>query len=405
MLRMSISARTKEDLFRAAGSTCAICHRSLILESDGREGSHIAEMAHIVAQKPGGPRGGEPRPSEIDGVDNLILLCPSDHRMIDKLPFGPRLYPVATLRALKAEHEAWIEVDRRRPEPLQDDSSAVRAPVPVRAEEIVAVGGERYRLCALPEYAARSRNGKVPDRIEGSLVEQWSHDGGAVRCQGHAYREDGEGGHVWLRRVSAHASSAEGALWRRAVVDEAAVLVDRLPALTGLPSVLAVEATPTDVALVTGLPSVTSIDDFFADRGRSAAVVRVLFTGLETLCTALGALHDAGLAHRALHPGAILIDRRGRLHLRDLGRATDSAAGQSTGDGAEDVRALAEIVFFLITGSPPLATGPQVSASALNPVVPDRASAALIRALSAEPRERGDVRRLGRELRAALRVR
>ncbi|MCB9551939.1 MAG: hypothetical protein H6705_08655 [Myxococcales bacterium] len=42
-----------------------------------------------------------------DEADNLILLCPTHHTLIDKVP---EQYPAELLRRWKAEHEAWVEV-------------------------------------------------------------------------------------------------------------------------------------------------------------------------------------------------------------------------------------------------------------------------------------------------------
>ena len=61
-------------------------------------------MAHVIARQPGGPRGvpeGGP-----DTYANLILLCPTCHRMIDKAP--TEAFPVEMLFKWKEEHEARV---------------------------------------------------------------------------------------------------------------------------------------------------------------------------------------------------------------------------------------------------------------------------------------------------------
>lgn len=64
----------------------------------------VGEMAHVIANAPKGPRG--------DGIggndtyDNLILLCPTHHREIDKAPGG--LFPASMLLGWKAKHEAQV---------------------------------------------------------------------------------------------------------------------------------------------------------------------------------------------------------------------------------------------------------------------------------------------------------
>ena len=42
----------------------------------------------------------------MDGYDNLILLCASDHRLIDS---QPGRFPTATVCELKGAHERWVE--------------------------------------------------------------------------------------------------------------------------------------------------------------------------------------------------------------------------------------------------------------------------------------------------------
>jgi hypothetical protein len=65
---------------------------------------NIGEMAHIIAKRPRGPRGikhgGE------DDYSNLILLCPSCHRMVDKAPNGH--FSEKRLRQWKYDHEKDI---------------------------------------------------------------------------------------------------------------------------------------------------------------------------------------------------------------------------------------------------------------------------------------------------------
>jgi hypothetical protein len=63
-------------------------------------------MAHIVAFKPEGPRGKvKPRPTEINDISNLMLLCPECHHLIDT---RPNEYPREVLEKYKKDHEARI---------------------------------------------------------------------------------------------------------------------------------------------------------------------------------------------------------------------------------------------------------------------------------------------------------
>src|SRR5579885_2783502 len=64
-------------------------------------------MAHIVAERPGGPRGNSPMPlGERNQAENLILLCNNHHQLIDS---QSQTYTVERLRAMKEAHERWVE--------------------------------------------------------------------------------------------------------------------------------------------------------------------------------------------------------------------------------------------------------------------------------------------------------
>ncbi len=81
------------------------CRRPLIpdLRTSGRV--NIGEMAHIVARSPRGPRGKDKCPGN-HTYENLILLCPNDHRLIDMAPAD---FPARLLRRWKHQHERWVE--------------------------------------------------------------------------------------------------------------------------------------------------------------------------------------------------------------------------------------------------------------------------------------------------------
>lgn len=90
---------------RAAGICCKPgCNEDLtaILEAEGEY--VIGEMAHIIARAVGGPRGVEGGGS--DSYRNLILLCPTCHRHIDKAPDGQ--FTEEMLQAWKRDHEQAV---------------------------------------------------------------------------------------------------------------------------------------------------------------------------------------------------------------------------------------------------------------------------------------------------------
>ncbi len=90
-------------LWGRSGNRCAIC--KLELTPDGTRET-LGEMAHIIARSIDGPRGNAATPADdLDSYDNLILLCPTHHTEVDK---DPCAWPVARLRAVKADHERWV---------------------------------------------------------------------------------------------------------------------------------------------------------------------------------------------------------------------------------------------------------------------------------------------------------
>jgi hypothetical protein len=91
---------------RAAGICSNPVCREKVTECGDNGGSFLTgEMAHIIAQSTGGPRGNTMAGS--DSYENLILLCPTCHRKIDKSPKGT--YTVDMLRDWKVRHEAWVD--------------------------------------------------------------------------------------------------------------------------------------------------------------------------------------------------------------------------------------------------------------------------------------------------------
>jgi hypothetical protein len=64
----------------------------------------VGEICHILASSPDGPRYDEHQnPKERHGYDNLILLCPIHHEIVDD---DPEAYTKERLRKMKIDHEA-----------------------------------------------------------------------------------------------------------------------------------------------------------------------------------------------------------------------------------------------------------------------------------------------------------
>jgi hypothetical protein len=81
-------SHTKSRLFSASGGYCQNpeCNQPLFLYA-GKRNIHIAEMAHVFAAANTGPRSNDNLTEADRGLfENLILLCPRCHTIIDKAP-------------------------------------------------------------------------------------------------------------------------------------------------------------------------------------------------------------------------------------------------------------------------------------------------------------------------------
>jgi hypothetical protein len=101
---MSVSISVVKALFALSGNTCAYDGCEVKLADPAWTGVN-ADIAHICGERPGSPRFDPTMTDdERDDFDNLILLCPNHHRLIDALE--PAIYTVEMLREMKHRHES-----------------------------------------------------------------------------------------------------------------------------------------------------------------------------------------------------------------------------------------------------------------------------------------------------------
>ena len=130
----SVISKTKLRLFADAAGLCQnpSCLRALFPDQCHLS---IAEMAHIVAASDHGPRASTNSDLEDrESYDNLLLLCPTCHTMVDKVP---RNYPRSLLIHWKQNHvtkiKATFSLDsynsredaRKAIEPLMEENYAI----------------------------------------------------------------------------------------------------------------------------------------------------------------------------------------------------------------------------------------------------------------------------------------
>lgn len=95
-------------LFVRAGGRCEFDgHNKYLLRHSLTLGDgNFGQMAHIVAFSAGGPRSEKKHSAQsVNSVDNLMLLCPECHKLID---MHPEQYTTKTLKQFKQRHEKRI---------------------------------------------------------------------------------------------------------------------------------------------------------------------------------------------------------------------------------------------------------------------------------------------------------
>lgn len=106
---MSISTKVQRKLWASSGGYCGNpgCHCELLPFFESGKITNIEEMAHIIGQKEDGPRGDDELPlNERDEFENIILLCPTCHTMVDK---NPELFSKETIIQWKKNHQESIK--------------------------------------------------------------------------------------------------------------------------------------------------------------------------------------------------------------------------------------------------------------------------------------------------------
>jgi len=82
------------------------CNKFLGEHEITKKDGNFAEKAHIEAVSPGGARyKGEMSEDELNSVDNIMLVCPTCHKLIDE---NEDIYTVDILREMKRKHEERV---------------------------------------------------------------------------------------------------------------------------------------------------------------------------------------------------------------------------------------------------------------------------------------------------------
>ena len=101
---MTISNKTRKNLWAKSGNRCAICKVLLFSKDDIEDTLNIGEECHIISSRTNGPRYKESL-YDYDIYNNLLLLCANHHKEIDTLT---DTYTEELLRYIKTNHENWV---------------------------------------------------------------------------------------------------------------------------------------------------------------------------------------------------------------------------------------------------------------------------------------------------------
>jgi hypothetical protein len=157
-LSRSIPLSVQFQLIAASAGHCQFvgCNKYLFAHPLTQQDGNFSEKAHIRPFSPLGPRGRGRQAKSVHALENVMLLCRADHKLIDK---NPTAYPVDVLRRYKEEHE-------RRMLELTDIGPELRTTVlqlkGVIGGQQVDIPAPEIRAAIAPRYAA-DRMGHVID--------------------------------------------------------------------------------------------------------------------------------------------------------------------------------------------------------------------------------------------------
>lgn len=173
---MAITARTRKVLWALSNNQCAHCEAILVRapEADGDVHAIVGQECHIVARSLAGPRGeAEPR-GDLDGIDNLILLCANCHAVVDGQP--EKWMPDA-LRALKRDHEQKMSRPAAPRSPFAFEIRGREKPITINriatGDEFLSLLGRSYsRMHETPDGMTSIQREKVGAFLQNAF--DWS---------------------------------------------------------------------------------------------------------------------------------------------------------------------------------------------------------------------------------------
>lgn len=104
MSKATITQEVRNKLSVLTGARCSRCNMYLLEDFLTKLPTEFREYAHIIADSNNGPRA-NPLFTDKESAENIIILCPTCHKMIDT---DTKTYTEDVLRELKKNHEERI---------------------------------------------------------------------------------------------------------------------------------------------------------------------------------------------------------------------------------------------------------------------------------------------------------
>lgn len=105
---MSITVKNQKVVWGQSAARCAMCKKPLIEVMSEGALEPLGEIAHIEGENAGSKRyNPNQTDQERNAPNNLLLLCPNDHTLIDRDEIE---YTVEKLKKIKAEHLNFLAV-------------------------------------------------------------------------------------------------------------------------------------------------------------------------------------------------------------------------------------------------------------------------------------------------------
>ena len=107
MSKTNLKSNDKWELYYKCGGLCSLCCNPLDYDEFSRLNINLKEYAHIIAVSKDGTRGGVASAKYAGDIDNIILLCPTCHSIVDK-DKKLEYYNVERMHSIKDNHEQRV---------------------------------------------------------------------------------------------------------------------------------------------------------------------------------------------------------------------------------------------------------------------------------------------------------